>query len=490
VRRRPRLALLALIAGASLLGGCVYYNGMYNTNRLARSARKAERDGRVFEARSLWGQVITRAESLVVRHPRSKYADEANVLRGLALARLDQCPAAVGPLGRVTVLHRIGELSEESSLALGRCQLELGDAALADLAFVRVIDSRDPARRREARFQHVRALRLAGRYEEALAVLRENPDSRAGSDLLLSLAGAGRGNEALAVADSLVASKDTAFAWDSVIATLGRRDPRVASTLVDRLQSDPRATPQLRAARLYDDAVRLLDVDTARAVGRLQQAAAVEGRTDGGERARLHLLRLALGRAHTLDDLGPHADSLAALATRGGAAATEAATLGSSIARLRLLADSAGPGMPEGDLRLFLGAEEARDAVAAPVLATVLFRRLADEWPASPYAPKALLAAGRLVPADAEDSRARLDSLYRDSPYLAVLRGEDPPAYRVLEDSLQKFAVSQMAIGRHQVPPSVRRRLIEDDKANEPVRRRERRPADEGTPRTRRGLDP
>ena len=47
-----------------LLGGCVYYNGMYNANRLARSARKAEREGRTFEANNLWGQVVTRAESV------------------------------------------------------------------------------------------------------------------------------------------------------------------------------------------------------------------------------------------------------------------------------------------------------------------------------------------------------------------------------------------------------------------------------------------
>ena len=48
---------------AALLGGCVYYNGMYNTKRLAGSARRAERDGRTFEATNLWGQVVTRAES-------------------------------------------------------------------------------------------------------------------------------------------------------------------------------------------------------------------------------------------------------------------------------------------------------------------------------------------------------------------------------------------------------------------------------------------
>jgi tetratricopeptide (TPR) repeat protein len=444
----------------------------------------------VFEAQSLWGQVITRAESLVVRHPRSKYADEANVLRGLALARLQQCPAAVGPLGRVTLLHETGDLTEESSLALGRCQIELGDAAQADLAFVRLIDSRDPARRREARFQHARALRLTERYEDALAVLRESPDPRASSDLLLSLAGAGRGDEALAVADSLVASKDTAFVWDSVIATLGRRDPRVASALVERLQSDPRATPERRASRLYEDAVRLVDVDTARAVVRFQQAATMEGRTDSGERARLRLLRLALSAARTIDDLAPHTDSLAALVARGSTVAPEAATLQTSVARLRLLADSASPGVPQGDLRLFLGAEEARDAVGAPALAAALFRRLADEWPASPYAPKALLAVGRLVPADAEGVRARLDSLYQDSPYLAMVRGEDPPAYGVLEDSLQAFALTQTATGRRQLPPSVRRRLIEEDKAGGRGRRRDRRPADEDTAHPRRGLEP
>ena len=65
----------------ALLGGCVYYNGMYNANRLAHSARKAEREGRTFEANNLWGQVATKAESVVVRHPTSKYAEEAAVLQ-------------------------------------------------------------------------------------------------------------------------------------------------------------------------------------------------------------------------------------------------------------------------------------------------------------------------------------------------------------------------------------------------------------------------
>ena len=138
MRRARTLALLGL---AVLLGGCVYYNGMYNTKRLASSARKAERDGRAFEASNLWGQVITRADSLVARHPDSKYVDEALVLKGLALSRLRQCQAAVAPLGRVSLLPADAEVTEEASLALGRCQLELGDPAVAEVMFARVVES-------------------------------------------------------------------------------------------------------------------------------------------------------------------------------------------------------------------------------------------------------------------------------------------------------------------------------------------------------------
>src|SRR5918997_5793691 len=99
---RWRAVILSLLAAAGLTGmlaGCVYYNGMYNANRLARSARKAEREGRTLEANGLWGQVATKAESVLVRHPTSKYAREAMLLRGIALARMDQCEQALGLLG-------------------------------------------------------------------------------------------------------------------------------------------------------------------------------------------------------------------------------------------------------------------------------------------------------------------------------------------------------------------------------------------------------
>jgi tetratricopeptide (TPR) repeat protein len=490
VTRRPRAAVLVLLAGAALLGGCVYYNGMYNTNRLAKSARKAERDGRLFEATSLWGQVITRADSLEMRHPRSKYADEAKVLRGLALARLGQCPAAVGPLANLSLIDRTDDLAEEAALALGRCQLEMGDAARADLAFVRISESTDSARRREARFQRARALRMTGRYEEALALMREAPDPRGRNDLLLALAGTGHADEAFALADSLLAMHDTTLVWDSVVVILGRQDPRMASALVGRLQGDPRLTPELRARRLYEDALRLSSVDSASSRARLEETAQLSGAGESGERARLLLLRLQLGDARTLDDLAAPGDSLAALAGRTSGVSAEAGLIGATVSRLRQLPDSAASVVPRGDLRLFLGAEAARDTVGSPLLAAALFRRLADDWPTSPYAPKALLAAERLDPTDSDASRARLDSLYADSPYLAIARGEDAPGYRMLEDSLEAYAAAQMIAQPRQprqASPAVRRR-VEPARPGEPPR-----PGENPKPRApavRHGLEP
>src|ERR687890_1862557 len=110
-----RVIVLA-VACAGLMSGCVYYNGMYKADRLANSARKAERDGRTFEANNLWGQVATKAESVLVRHPTSKYAQEAGLLRGVALARMGQCDQALGPLSQLAMTSAKSDLIEDALL--------------------------------------------------------------------------------------------------------------------------------------------------------------------------------------------------------------------------------------------------------------------------------------------------------------------------------------------------------------------------------------
>lgn len=437
--------LAAAVLAALLLGGCVYYNGMYNTKRLAGSARQAERDGRPFEANNLWGQVITRADSLVVRHPRSKYVEQALVYKGIALARLDQCPAAVAPLARASVLELEGEIAEEAALALGRCQLELGDPGAASLAFARVAESHDQVRRREARVQSARALRLTGRPAEALAALEGVDDPRVPQERLLSLAAADRRDEVLALADTLLARNDSARVWDSVVNVVGRANPPVASALVDRLGSRPSATPALQARRLLDDANRLEATDSAAAGERLAQAARIGAGTESGDRAELRLFRRRVIRTASPAELPGLLDSLQRLSGERSTVLAEAQSLAGTIAAVRLAVDSSGPDVPQGDLRLFLAAESARDTLRAPALASALFRRLVDTWPDSPYAPKALLAGQSLDPAWGEQARWLLDGRYWASPYVAFVRGEVPVGYRELEDSLQSYALKLAA---------------------------------------------
>ena len=172
VSHAPSVGVIAILA-VPLLGGCVYYNGMYNTNRLAKSARKAEREGRPFEATSLWGQVITRAESVVVRHPTSKYAAQATVLRGLAH----------GPTRPVRRRGRAAGPGQPAAVrAISRKRRPWRSAGVMETWATRhppisrsgeLIDSKDPVVRGEARFQHARALRMTGRLRRGAALLRD-----------------------------------------------------------------------------------------------------------------------------------------------------------------------------------------------------------------------------------------------------------------------------------------------------------------------------
>jgi tetratricopeptide (TPR) repeat protein len=436
---------LALFAVALLLGGCVYYNGMYNTKRLASSARKAERDGRTFEANNLWGQVITRAESLVTRHPDSKYVDEALVLKGLALSRLRQCDAAVAPLGRLSLLPEDAEVREEAALALGRCNLEMAHPALADIMFARVAGSEDPERRAEAKLLRGRALRLIGRPSEAVAELENLNTANARDERLLALAAAHRRDEAVALVDSVLATADTTARWDTVAALIGEVDPLVASALVDRLKNRQTIPLALRAQMLYEDGARLAAVDTAQGEVRLREVAALPEPPEYVERARLLLLRHRLARTTSAADLRSLIAELGARAAARSTASSQAGALQEMVSRVLEAVDSTSAGAVQSDLQLFLAAEVARDSLAAPELAVSLFQTIVERLPESPYAPKAILAGHGLDPIWGESVLPLLQERYSASPYAALARGEEPYGYRELEDSLRIFAQGVMA---------------------------------------------
>jgi hypothetical protein len=265
-----------------------------------------------------------------------------------------------------------------------------------------------------------------------------------------------------------MARGDTTKRWDSLLVILARDNPSAASGLVDRILRLPKRTGELKVRMLLEDGLRLVSLDTARAARRFREAMAAGGSREVAGRAGLALAKLGLIGVSRPQDLAPVVKNLKSLAVRYRMDSDEISRFGAAVADVHVTATSVTPDTAQGDLRLFLAAESARDSLAAPRLAEAIFRRIPEEWPLSPYAPKAILAAQQLNPAWADSARALLDEQYFASPYLATIRGEATPEYRQLEDSLGAFAAS-LAVRR---PPEHRRRPV-------PATLRERRPRPE-----------
>ncbi|MGH7586911.1 MAG: hypothetical protein ACREMH_11740 [Gemmatimonadales bacterium] len=452
--RRAALFLVACLP----LAGCVYFNGVYNARRLTRQAEQAEKDGRQFEAQSLYGQVAAKAESVLVRHPRSRYVDDARYLRGNALARTRNCAGARPDLEAVTLGSGDASLVEKSLSVLADCYLELGEWAHASEVLTRLRSSANPGVRRAASTRLVRSLRAQERYAEALAVIEESPDVGGMEvDRAIVLAAIGQDSMASRLADSLLAAPGArAVPWDTLVAALAQTDPVGASALVDRVTVSDSVPVATRSALLVADARRWATADSARALARLGQAIALEG--EGAGPARLALVSIELAGAPGLEALRPLSDTLQSIERIGGTSGITAAQRRAALDRVLRVADSVRPdtaAIPEGDLWLFHLAESLRDSVGASRAAVSLFALVPEEYPDSPFAPKAMLARAALEPVAAESLAAAVSERYPSSPYLAVLRGEEAgDGYVALEDSLRRWAgVQRLRAGRQPARP-------------------------------------
>lgn len=426
-----------LLIGAALVSGCAYYNAMYNARRLSEAAVEAESEGRNFDASTLWGQVTVKAETVIARHPDSKYAPEAYALMGRAHARLGNCTRARPALEAALAAPLDSAMALDAELWLAGCYADLGLQQEAIMRYERLATIGGPDVQRSARTGLVRSLRMLGHADDAVRIIEAHPDLPA-LERLSSLAAAGRGPAVLTLADSLVAAGDSSVPWDSVITWLAARDRTAASELLDHVDSAPGVTPAVHANRLLADGARFTD-DPARARARFEL---VRNQTDAAEAAataRLELIRLDMRSVDAPEQLGPLLDALAKEMAESPLG-PQAEMLHRSIEQVASAVDSSAPGSPAGDMRIFLAAEAARDRLVAPRLAATLFRRIATGWPQSPYAPKALLAAAAL----AGDTllAAEAETRYPTSPYVLAVGDTAMASLRALEDSLGAFADS------------------------------------------------
>ena len=431
-RRIPPAVCLALIAIAA---GCAYYNGLYNANRLASEARKAEREGRRGEARSLWAQAAVKAESVATRYPESRYRDDALLMQGRAMREIGECRRALRPLRDAVMFSTDFALRAEAGLLWGECQLAVGQADSAWLVLSALVDHPDSAVASRAFLWRGRAAMARGEPSEALIDLRRTREGGALFDRAEALTTLTRVREATLTLDTARRLPFDEAQWGPALAKLGVVDRGSASALVLRLLNQQDLTSGERARLLMADGERWIPADPAYAAGRFSAAIAAAGDSLEGKLARAHLAIAEARQTTDLNRVAELTEELGALMLEGG----EVVNLAGGFATiLDGIVFALGPPEPaHPDLHLFRGAEEARDSLAAPPLAAKLFLLIAQRYPSSVIAPKALLAAGRLR-GEISDSIGRvLERDYASSPYTRAAAGDYPAEYMAIEDSIR-----------------------------------------------------
>jgi len=426
--RRVAVSVIALSVG---LGGCVYYNAMWSAEQHAKDARSFEQRGQLSDARSAWALAAEKAGNVALRHPRSRWADDALALEAEGLARSGACDEAADPIGRLRANVTDAVLRERVELAAAECAVAAAHPLEADRALALPLQSRDAGRRSRAEYLAGTSAALQLDYAAAAIHFARSHDPVAIAAHARALLDAGQSQEAAAVIDVLPPTAAFEVERADLLAQLASvGGPETASRALDRALARGRLSATEQARLLVADANRLLAhgaYDLAASRFRQAVLAAPVGTLEAGV-AQVGLEQVRVSRAATRDELAPVVTALTRLGN--DIAAAQAKRL-LDLIRLAI----AIPETPGARLR---AAEIARDSLNAPLLAGQVFLDVAAADTGSLYAPKALLAALPLLP-DRRDSIARLlDSRYATSPYTRAFHGDVSVAYAAAEDSLAR----------------------------------------------------
>lgn len=439
----PSVRLVLLLATT----GCAYYNGMYNAKRWSRAAERSERAGRTSEARERWQRAAIHAESLTARHPRSRWADDAMLVRGRAALHLELNTEAAALLTRAARQAGEPEQRLEALLLLGRANLALRRHADARSAFDSAVGSSSNQRRAEALLYRGRTLLAMGAPADALTDFNRSTHPRARFERARAALALRDTALARATFDSLAterryAERDWLPALDSLAAAGTRQQ---AALMVDALTRREDLGRGERARLLLEDGERAANAgDDAAALSRFGAVEELVPDSAEAKSASVRSERIALRAARTDDEVAAIRERLSDLMQQGAAGAREAQPL------LRLLdkADGLERVSATPDAFWYLRAELIRDSLRAPGLAAVAFAAMVERFPDSPWTPKGLVAAIAAGHPDADALRALLVTRYAESPYAVAASGGDAERYAALEDSLQRALELAPAVRR------------------------------------------
>jgi hypothetical protein len=429
-------ALTLLLAVTS--AGCAYYNAMWSAERYAKDARRAERRGQVAEARSHWARAAVKAERVAIRHPRSRWADDALTLQAEGLARSGSCDEAGDVTKRVRETVNDRALLERVSLVDAECALNARQPVQAQAALGPALASKDESRRSRAELLagHAAAARLD--YDAAVTHFERSRETAARPALASVLITADRPADATRVIASLTGVEYATDRPDLLTRLAGTAGPPAASTALDHLLARGKRIQFQEQSRLLiaDADRRFANGDYGAAAERYQRAGVIAPAASGeAGLAALGFQRVLLTGASDRDDLQPIEAELERLSRQPGAVAAK--RLLDLVRQVTII--------PETPAAGFRAAESARDSLSARALAGSVFLGVADRDTASIYAPKALVAAISMLPDRRDSIVAVLDARYATSPYTRAFYGEASVAYAAAEDSLARELGVQIA---------------------------------------------
>jgi len=429
----------ALLGVAALLSGCVYYNAIYNAERLYDEGERAHWAGDDSAASARYEEVIRKAADGYRREPRGEWADDALLLIGRANFRQGKLRAARAALEKAAQDAQDSTARLQALAYLGAVDVRSGDPGRALPLLNEALEGmRHGPVAAEAHLWRARALLEEGRHDEGWWDLDQvevaDPRLRVAAALERLRWGA-RAGDHLRVREAMSRLLDEPEAGqqvDSILtlvhAVAARWGPEDAAELLahadaGRWERTDRGEVRLERARLLRAAG-----DTAAAVGEARDVAGGVG--SSAVRARILLAHWQLERAENLSDMHQAVGVLLPAERDSSVAAL--------LSRIDDVSRLSNMGLDD-PLALFAAGELARDSLRAPRLAVGLFLAYADAAPDDPWEPKAVLAALEAAPSEGTRAwlRGRLEGR-AGSPYVRAARGEPAPGFEALEAELTR----------------------------------------------------
>jgi hypothetical protein len=422
MRQGALLRVMAVATTWLLANGCVYYNGVYNAEKSAKRGDAKLRRNEDDAAREDFKLSAAHAETVLVRHPKSKWTSRSLYLAGRGAALSGDCET--GRRYLATFLGGSAGSGDEKSralVALAACELRTSNAARARALLDSLLPSLPAGEtRRQARLWAARSALALGDLQATDQYLGD-----VDSGLLpWEIAAAALAARDFVRAESVLVVRGRAgdFREDVVraLADFGQAQQLDGAERVVRAYDNARVRDLFRGRLQYTLGDQLLKAGRD-SVARLylERSALLAGKDSMMRReVVVRTAYLDLRRARSMSG----ADSVLARVDSGSWTTTLGRQINEHLLLLRLLL---GRDDPTG-ASAFLAGEVARDSLRSAWLAQAVFTEFARERTTSVFAPHAWYAASTLMPDSAERWQQRIRVEYPASAVTLRLRGEDP----------------------------------------------------------------